>query len=234
MIRVQQQAKEQVMQIDEVVLDTADPAAMQAFYMRVLQRSSDSGAERAMVCAGRTRLIFQGAHPEERPHYHIAFAVPLERFDIARQQVATHTSLIAVDGSEIIVHRGWDAVACYFRDPAGNILECIARRSEQTDSAEAVNTPVFIQSVCEVGLVVDDVRATTQLLRDALGIALFHGSEGELFTALGTETGLLIVVSRGREWYPSTGVATEPAPLQLTLTGNDGARHQRYPMRIIM
>jgi hypothetical protein len=56
-------------------------------------------------------------------------------------------------------------------------------------------------------MVVDDVRATAQMLRKRLGIAPFRDSEGELFTALGTETGLLIVVRRGREWYPSTGVA---------------------------
>jgi catechol-2,3-dioxygenase len=222
------------MQIDEVVLDTADPAAMQAFYARVLQLSPELDAEQASLRAGRTRLTFRAAPLDEHLRYHIAFRVPLARFDAARQWVAAHIPLITADGSEIIVHRDWDAVALYFRDPAGNILECIARRSEQTDSAEAVNTPVFIQSVCEVGLVVDDVHATTQLLRDRLGIAPFHGSESEFFTALGTETGLLIVVRQGREWYPSTGVAAEPAPLQLTLTGNDGARHQRYPMRIIM
>lgn len=50
--------------------------------------------------------------------------------------------------------------------------------------------------------------------------------EGETFTALGDAQGLLIVVQRGREWYPSTGLAAAPAPLQLTLTLDDGTRHR--------
>jgi phytoene dehydrogenase-like protein len=42
-------------------------------------------------------------------------------------------------------------------------------------------------------------------------------------------------VCRGREWYPSTGVAAEPAPLQLTLTDDNGARYwlSGPPYRVI-
>lgn len=63
------------------------------------------------------------------------------------------------------------------------------------------------------------------MLRTTLGVAPFRGSEGETFTALGDDQGLLIVVQRGREWYPSTGLAAAPSPLQLTLTLDNGARY---------
>jgi catechol-2,3-dioxygenase len=79
------------MQLDEVMLDAKDPAEMQAFYARVLQLSAEPAGERVMVRAGWTRLTFQTAPVEEHPCYHIAFGVPLQRFDAARQQVAAHT-----------------------------------------------------------------------------------------------------------------------------------------------
>jgi catechol-2,3-dioxygenase len=211
------------MRIGDVQLSVPDPAAALAFYGSVLQLPAETEGDRVAVRASRTRLSFSAALSGEHPRYHIAFSVPLACFDAARRLVALHTPLITADGDEVIVHASWDAVAFYFRDPAGSILECIARRAEPWDD-EAPAAPA-IRSVCEVGLVVDDVPAMAATLRGALGVAPFRGSEGETFTALGDEEGLLIVVQRGRGWYPSTGLAAAPAPLQLTLTLDDGTRH---------
>jgi catechol-2,3-dioxygenase len=213
------------MRIDDVQLSVPDPTAALAFYTSVLQLPADTEGDRAAVRAGRTRLSFSAAPPGEHPRYHIAFSVPLARFDAARRLIAAHTPLISADGDEVIVHASWDAVAFYFRDPAGSILECIARRGEPLDDDSAPVAPA-IRSVCEVGLVVDEVPAMAAALRGALGVAPFRDSEGETFTALGDEEGLLILVQREREWYPSTGLAAAPAPLQLALTLDDGTRHR--------
>jgi catechol 2,3-dioxygenase-like lactoylglutathione lyase family enzyme len=209
---------------DEVELSVPDLEAARAFYAGVLQLAELPAEGGLALAAGRTRLALRKAPPGERQHYHIAFSVPLARFDAARRLVAAHTPLIAADGDEVIVHASWDAVAFYFRDPAGSILECIARRGEPANDPSAPEAP-GIGSVCEVGVVVDDVSAMAVTLRVTLGLASFRGSEGDTFTALGDEEGLLIVVQRGREWYPSTGLAAAPAPLQLALTLGDGTRH---------
>jgi catechol-2,3-dioxygenase len=172
------------MHIDDLQLSVSDPATALAFYTSVLQLPGElEGGQRA-VRAGRTRLSFSAAPLGERPHYHIAFSVPLARFDAARRMVAARTPLIAADGDEVIVHASWDAVAFYFRDPAGNILECIARRGGPLETAHAPSAP-DIGSVCEVGMVVDDVPGLAATLSTALAIAPFRGSEGEMFTALG-------------------------------------------------
>jgi len=73
---------------------------------------------------------------------------------------------------------------------------------------------------------VDEVPAMVATLRTTLAIRPFRGSEGETFTALGDEEGLLIVVQRGRAWYPSTGLAAAPAPLALALTLDNRSRQR--------
>jgi catechol-2,3-dioxygenase len=210
---------------DEVELSVPDLEAARAFYTDVLQLVELPAESGIALAAWHTRLRLREAPAVERPHYHFAFGVPLARFEAARRLVAAHTPLITADGDEVIVHASWDAVAFYFRDPAGSILECIARRWEPEDDPSVPEAP-GIRSVCEVGLVVDDVPAMAATLRTALGVAPFRGSEGETFTALGDEEGLLIVVQRGREWYPSTGLAAAAAPLRLTLTTDNGSRHR--------
>lgn len=213
------------MRIEDVQLSVPDLVAALAFYTSVLHLPAEAEADLMAVRAGRTRLSFRASPPGEQPRYHIAFSVPLTRFDAARRLVAAHTPLITAGGDEVIVHENWDAVAFYFRDPAGSILECIARRGEPANDDAAPET-LGIRSVCEAGLVVDDVPALVATLREALGVKPFRGSESKTFTALGDEDGLLIVVQRGREWYPSTGLAASPAPLQFTLTLDDGSQQR--------
>lgn len=214
------------MHIDEVELAVLDPGAARRFYTETLGLAAETMGEKVIVQAGRTRLALRGAHTGSNPRYHIAFGVPLARFDAARHLIASRTPLITTAaGDEVTVHANWDAVAFYFRDPTGNILECIARRVEPADDSNAPPAPA-IQSVCEVGLVVDNVPATVEMLRTELGITPFRGSESAEFTALGDVTGLLIVVQRGRAWWPEIGVAAIPAPLDLTLSTSNGMRYR--------
>lgn len=213
------------MRFDAVELSVPDLEAARVFYTGVLQLPELPAESGLAFAAGRTRLAFRPASEGEGPRYHFAFSVPLARFDAARRLVAARTPLITADGDEVIVHESWDAVAFYFRDPAGSILECIARRREPADDPHAPQAPA-IGSVCEVGLVVDDVPAMAATLRGALGVAPFRGSAGEMFTALGDEEGLLIVVQGGREWYPSTGLAAAPAPLQLAVALDDSSQRR--------
>ncbi len=213
------------MRFDEVELCVPDLEAARAFYAGVLQMPELPAEGGLAFRVGRTQLRFNAAPAAEQPRYHIAFSVPLAQFDAARSLVAARTPLITADGDEVIVHASWDAVAFYFRDPAGSILECIARRGEPPDDLQAPQAP-GIGSVCEVGIVVDEVPAMVATLRTTLAIMPFLGSEGETFTALGDEEALIIVVQRGREWYPSTGLAAAPAPLALALTLDNRSRQR--------
>jgi hypothetical protein len=100
----------------------------------------------------------------------------------------------------------WDgARAAYFRDPEGNVGELIARPDPRPELALA-----------EVGLPVDDVAAAVAALAE-LGIEPYRPWGGD-FAPLGTVEGLLIVVRRGRGWFPYD-VAAGEAPLEVTVEG---------------
>jgi hypothetical protein len=61
--------------------------------------------------------------------------------------------------------------------------------------------------------VVDDVPLIVHMLQQTLGIPVYHAAINELFTPVGDENGLLIVVQRGRLWFPESKVTATVAPL---------------------
>jgi hypothetical protein len=100
----------------------------------------------------------------------------------------------------------WDgARARYFRDPDGNVAELIARPRARPEL-----------SLAEVGLPVEDVAAAVESLA-ALGLSPHHGWN-DAFAPLGDDDGLLIVVRRGRNWFPTDEPSGE-APVQVTIAG---------------
>jgi hypothetical protein len=86
-------------------------------------------------------------------------------------------------------------------------------------------TSASLLSISEIGLVVDDVAAFAQTVQQALGSPVYRGAINELFTPLGDENGLLIVVKRGRLWFPESKVAAAEAPLRLIISDSAKQRH---------
>jgi catechol-2,3-dioxygenase len=219
------------MNITELTLAMPDPVAARAFYCDLLGFAEEHVEAGLALRVGSTRLLLQAAAVGEQPRYHVAFAVPIAQFEALRAAVGAQLPLIDDRGEVMIVSESWNTVGFYFRDPAGNILECIARtrgfsiqdsgfRSSDDGSFSVRSSKEVadaVLSICEIGLVTDDVPATAADLRAALGIETYRGAAGDEFTALGDDDGLLIVVKRGRIWYPDTGVAAAPAPTRLTL-----------------
>ena len=102
----------------------------------------------------------------------------------------------------------------YFRDPDGNILECIARHRLDNASAQAFG-PASLLNVSEIGWPVEDVPQSVERLEQQLGLSVF-GSASDTFTPLGDDEGLLIVVKLERPWFP-TAQAAQSLPLRITL-----------------
>jgi hypothetical protein len=98
------------------------------------------------------------------------------------------------------------ARAVYFRDPEENVVELIARPHPRPEL-----------SLAEVGLPVDDVRASVDTLGRELGLEPYDDWDDN-FAPLGDDDGLLIVVRVGRGWFP-VGVPSGPAPIEVTLSG---------------
>lgn len=211
------------MRITSLSIAAADLGAQRRFYAEVLGLPVQAAGDGLIVQAGRSRLAMRPAPAGERPCYHIAFAVPFARLLAAHDYLAAHTPLVADSaGATMIEHAGWGARACYFFDPAGNILECIARVDEPADDPAAPPAPA-IQSIAEAGIVTGNVPETTSALCARLGAPIFSGAGSPDFTAIGDRHGLLIIVRQGRIWYPDTGRAAAPAPLEAVVQTESGA-----------
>jgi catechol-2,3-dioxygenase len=141
---------------------------------------------------GATRLRF-GDGPAVCSHF--AVNVAPHRFDEAVAWARQRVELLQDD----VPFPDWRARAAYFFDPAGNLVELIARE-------RAPGEGLFLE-ISEVGLPVADVGVAVQWLEDELGLPHFSGDRRN-FSAMGDDRGLFIVVPVGRHWL----FTKEPAP----------------------
>jgi catechol-2,3-dioxygenase len=159
--------------------------------------------------------------------YHVAFNVPENQFAEAKLWLAARAPLIRDHaGREEFHFAGWKAHAVYCYDPAGNIIELIARHT-LSNATDQPFTAASLLEISEIGLAVADVPAMVARLQAELGAAVYAGAGSADFTAVGDEHGLLIVVRQGRVWFATSadsGGAAETLPLSVTLTDAAGRR----------
>ncbi|MBZ0282823.1 MAG: VOC family protein [Anaerolineae bacterium] len=205
------------MRIVELRLHTADLNAQRAFYAETLGLPLlDSSSEMLTFQAGNTRLIFE--RDSQAGPYHFGFDIPENQFEDAIRWLEKRTSLAFKDGEVRFHFPNWNADAVYFYDPAGNILEFIARHN-QPNATDRPFDENSILSVSEIGLATDDVKGTVEAINSALGIGVYDGAGSQNFTAVGDELGLFITVKRGRIWSPETGIVADFQPVQVTIIG---------------
>jgi catechol 2,3-dioxygenase-like lactoylglutathione lyase family enzyme len=240
------------MRILELTLAGTDLAALRRFYasvlgLRVLATLTRGGLA---VQAGQTRLTFVPAPagaslPGSAPRYHFAFDVPAERFEAAVTWLRQRGGLIASPTGENRFHsQGWNADMVYFADPVGNVLELIARHAAPEDETRPKIAPETLFSVREI-LAVSEIGLPAPSVTDAVGgllermpgAAIYSGAGSDEFTAVGDERGLLIVVRRGRIWFPETGIQAEFLPVNALVQLETGRRYRLsappYPYHII-
>ena len=152
---------------------------------------------------GETTLEFVPGGGE--PFYHFALLVPGDRFEAALAWARDRVELLPDEESGELVFdfSNWEAKACYFHDPAGNIVELIAHRGVGESGAAGAFAGSELVGVSELGLV-GDTRAMAGTLRVALELGLWDGSleEGRL-AFLGERARTLILGPTGRGWLPT-------------------------------
>ena len=187
-------------------LKAPDLKAQAAFYRDVLRLPVEASADRVVVTAGYSEIEFRQAAPGEKPFYHFAFTIPENQLENAMVWLEPRCAIANIKKSrrKTIQFRNWDAEACYFFDPAGNILEFIAHRPLKNGTSAAFSEAQILH-VSEIGLVAPDVPATEAKVGEVLGLTPYRGSS-ENFAPLGGVNGLLIVVPENRVWLPTTDV----------------------------
>lgn len=206
------------MQIHELTLSADNVVALHSFYTRVLGLPArEVSAERLTLQAGSTLLSFIKAEAGMRPYYHFALNIPPASFGAAQAWLRARVPLLADQtGRDVFHSENWDADNLYFFDPAGNILELIARNTLPA-AFEPPFGPQHLLCVSEIGVASEDVPATVRALAD-LGGEEYRGPGSETFNAVGNEQGLCIVVKRGRVWFPDTGRPAVVAPLEMLVS----------------
>ena len=208
------------MNIRMITAEAIDLGLLKEFYHQVLDLPiAEEDDHSFTIEIGQTELEFRQHTGNLHPVYHFAFNIPANKIEEATGWIQKKTSLISPDGSNnyIVNFANWHAKSIYFFDPAGNILELIAR----FDLNNATDTPFSssqLLSVSEVALAfpLEQLEAkTNQLLKD-FHLSYFDKQPPlETFRAIGNDEGLFILSATGRAWYPTKDRFAAAAPLKV-------------------
>ena len=197
----------------EIRLASAQPQAQRSLYGASLGLDVSGPADALTVRIGATMLVFVDA-PSSPQHF--AVRIPSAAYADALAWLAERVELLTGgDGGDAFAFPDWNADAAYFRDPDGNVVELIAHH----DLPEAHRPPFgpgSMLGVCEMGVPTDDVGAYLESLERRTGARRWSG-DGVSFAAAGDKRGSLIVVRRGRAWYPTTDAEATTGPLRIDL-----------------
>ena len=187
--------------IDEISLDTSvELSKLIRFYHGELGfELLTSDENQCSFRTGASRLIFSKTNSNgKQPFYHFAFNIPENKIALAETWQKTRSRFIKPPKhlndpkfSDNIVHfRHWNAHAIFFYDPAGNVVEFIARHT-LPNAADGPFSTSDILYISEIGLVVNDVYQASSQLKKQVDIPQYL-SASETFLAHGDHHGLII------------------------------------------
>ncbi|HET9279513.1 MAG TPA: hypothetical protein VFN95_15060 [Flavitalea sp.] len=195
------------MEITAIKLQTSSLKELINFYRDVLELPIEiDGQSKIAIGIGRTALVFEQVKGAD-PFYHYAINIPCNKLDEARSWLFPRAALIWMDdyNSDIADFRNWNAKSVYFYDPAGNILELIARFDLDNKMDEPFSSAQFL-CVSEMGVVTklgELEDAANRLLKDYDLNYFTRQPPLPQFKAIGDNNGLFIVVPEKRNWYPT-------------------------------
>jgi catechol-2,3-dioxygenase len=188
-----------------------------AFHLPVVNDTADSFT----VQAGATRLRFidAGSAGFAGPILcHFAFNIPENRLESALAWVESRRPLLRhrQTGETIVHFPSINAHSIYWFDPAGHLVEFIARHDLPNASDHEFSEADIIQA-SEIGLVTPDVGATCAELERRLGVRIRDGYRGnEMFAPTGDDHGYFIVVREERVWL-MTDIPAVRVPIKVDL-----------------
>ncbi len=209
------------------------------FYGRLGLEVQSDGERAISFRAGETELELVASDGE--PVYHFALLVPGNRFEAAYAAAGSVAELLPEreTGDTVFDSDNWRSLACYFHDPAGNIVELIAHRGFLETAVDGEFEAAELIGLSELGLV-GDRPAMAARLAGVLGLELWDGTLAEptRLAFVGQRARTLILAPPGRGWVP-TGRAAEAHPVDAVLAGRRDAQLElaegdvRYRLRSV-
>lgn len=185
------------MQIEEALLPTRSASVVAGFFDRLgCEVERDGPSVTVAIGLSRLRFVesdFEGAH-------HLAFTIPTGSFDLARRWLGQRVLLLSVDDrTEFGGPPSWDSRSMYFDGPDDQVLELIERRALRGGVLRRCRSRVRER----------DRRGSPGRPRrgrdpaSSRPPALRERATSE-FAAVGDVDGLLILVTPGRAWFPTS------------------------------
>lgn len=209
------------MLLKEIRLQTNHLSALYNFYKEVLELNTVYPDEKSIsITAGKSILIFEEIKVDENPFYHFAFNIPYNKFEEAFEWMQQKMEFLWLDDYKGYIANfvNWNAKSFYFLDPAGNILEIIAR-FDLNDVVEEKFSSMHIRNISEMGLVLsaDNFQNDVDQLLQQYPLPYFDKQPPlPQFKAVGNDEGLFIIVPENRVWFSTKSKESKKFPMEIS------------------
>lgn len=191
------------MKLKSIRLRTSDLEEQWAFYTQVLGFQGRRLPNAIQCATGESVLAFSEADDGDKPYYHFAFNIPYDQLEKALAWLNGRVEVLKnEEGHEVVEFSNWNAYAIYFFDPAGNVVEFIAREDIPVRSRENFSAASVI-AISEIGISVDNVSGVYEKIKRASAVPAYIAGSATFYPA-GNPEGLFIIVDRSDKiWYPT-------------------------------
>jgi len=184
------------------------------------------------LSVGSSRLTFLQSDSVANPFYHFAFNIVENKNELAIEWLKSKgVNINQVDDHDESYFESWNSHSTYFYDPAGNIVEFIARHNQEYES-DSEFTAKDVMNISEIGLPSDDVIELSTFIQEEYNEQIYI-SGSPTFTPIGDEEGLLILSSLHRMWLGSNK-ESEIFPVEIVIhKGKSGTKQLlQYPYKV--
>lgn len=184
------------------------------FYENVLELNIvEARDDYFQVEIGESLLVFQ--ETERHSLYHFAINIPGNQYTLAKLWAKERVVLNREDGVDDIYYSRFDADAFYFEDPAGNVIELIARRHVDKWSDFSIES---LLNISEVSITTPFVKQVgEELQRIGIHVSGHVRIEPDELNFVGRKDTFILLVPPNRRWYFSKKVSiTSPIDIQFT------------------
>ncbi|MFD2033809.1 VOC family protein [Belliella marina] len=193
------------MNLNNIEILTKELKSTKDFYGNVLNLPvTECDSKSISIKIGLSTLKFVESLKKAKPIYHLAFNIPENKLNEVIKWCQNRIELIKKEDAVLITKfETWNANAIYFYDNNDNLLEFIARKDLNNSETETFSSKQIL-NISEIGIVMDNPLEFGNQLIQKYELNLFEKNQNnEIFTAIGDDNGLLIIVKTNRNWYPT-------------------------------
>jgi len=196
-----------------VTLYTNQLKQLKGFYGNVLEIPIEQSTdEYFQISIGTSTLIFRLS--ELKTSYHFAINIPGNQFTLAKHWAKERVLLNREASVDEIYYARFEADAFYFEDPAGNVIELIARRNVDKWSDFSIESFLNLSEVSITTPFVEEVGEKLQEI--GIPISGHVQIDPNELNFLGKKDTFILLVPPKRRWYFSKKTS-ETSPLEILL-----------------